>query len=82
MVKVKALYTFAHSKSLSGLRQKEEVFECSIDEVEHLNAIHDFDLVKVLEDEKTEKEPKKEPKKRKKGASDSDSKAVSDQVDG
>lgn len=82
MAKVKALYTFAHSKSLSGLRQKDEVFECSIDEVEHLNAIHEFDLVEVLEDEKTEKEPKKETKKRKKGASDSDSKAVSDQVDG
>ena len=82
MAKVKALYTFAHSKSLSGLRQKDEVFECSTDEVEHLNAIHEFELVKVLEDEVTDNAPKKESRKRKKGASDNDSKAVSDQVDG
>lgn len=54
MTKVKALHTFAHSTAVSGLRSKGEVFECSAEEVETLNAIHDFDLVEVIKEEKND----------------------------
>lgn len=84
MAKVKALHTFAHSTAVSGLRLKGETFECSADDVETLNAIHDFPLVEIIEDEQTdtgadspendEQKPKKKgSKKPKVSASDSDS---------
>lgn len=57
MAKVKALHMFAHSKAVAGLRQAGEVFECSVEEIERLNAIHDFDLVEIMEPADETQEP-------------------------